>query len=189
MNSDYLEGIMKLSKIDFQKMNTWRDIYNLPDLISDFRIGKWSMMPSAKQIASCLESTLLKCLTKSHLWSDDALNLYEAVEFNRDNLSLDIHEAVAQALSAIVSDVDQSILFEEDEITLETLRDNLPKIGNILGCATDAEVQLVQFRIEAIHEELSDEEDSAPEPVISRKYDSDQFSDNDIKALFGTLLT
>jgi len=115
-NAIFVASLRDLVFDPSEAFSPWLDGAELPDLIAEFRSGRWKGLPGGEEIAHKLESHLVEILQGAPP-SDDLDNIREAIEGVDDD---EISEKVVDALKcAITHEIDQTSSYVQ-ELNAET---------------------------------------------------------------------
>ena len=169
-----------------EKFSAWLDGSDLPDLVWEFRGGKWSSLQGGGEIADQLEGNLVKILEGAA--SSSALNrIRKSVECMEEEV---VSERVMDALkSAIMFELGQTSLNIDDFDSETELEDHVERLEGLARWADiDASwaIRCVKAKIDELKEEgIEKEKVSFP---LGKDHKSDSFDDKSLRNLFEGLL-
>ena len=169
-----------------EKFSAWLDGSDLPDLVWEFRSGKWSSLQGGGEIADQLEGNLVKIL--------DGAPSSSVLDRIRESIECIETEAVSGRVvdalkSAITYELGQTSLNIDDFDSETELEDHVGRLEELARWADiDASwaIRCVKAKIEELKEEgIEKEEVSFP---IGEDHRSDNFDDKSLRNLFEGLL-
>lgn len=169
-----------------ERYSAWLDGPDLPDLVWEFRGGKWASLQGGGELADHLESKLIEILDAAPS-SDELDRIRESIEcMEEDTVSERVVDALKSAINYEVGQTTINIDDFDSETELEDHAERLEELAKWADIDASWAIRCVKDKIQALKEEgIEKEEASFP---VGEDHKSDNFDDKSLRDLFQGIL-